>query len=70
MRVVREGDRGVIFFTVQRGDGDSVSPADRIDPEYGRLLRLALTSGVEAFAYRAAVSPMEIALTKRLPVIV
>lgn len=37
MRVVREGDRGVIFFTVQRGDGKCVSPADAIDPEYGRL---------------------------------
>jgi len=68
MRVVREGDRGVIFYTVQRGDGDCVSPADSIDPEYGRLLRLALTSGVEAFAYRASVSPREIALTTPLPV--
>lgn len=69
MRVVREGERGVIFFTVQRGDGGSVSPADAIDPEYGRLLRLALDSGVEALAYRAAVSPEEIRLTHRLPVI-
>jgi len=70
MRVVREGDRGVIFFTVQRGDGDSVSPADGIDPEYGRLLRLAMTSGVEAFAYRASVSPTQIVLHKRLPIVV
>jgi sugar fermentation stimulation protein A len=70
MRVVREGDRGVIFFTVQRGDGESVSPADMIDPEYGRLLRLALQNGVEALAYRAVVSPTEIILTKPLPVIV
>ena len=69
MRVVAEGDRGVIFFTVQRGDGDSVSPADDIDPEYGRLLRLALANGVEALAYRAEVTPEEIRLTKRLPVI-
>ena len=69
MRVVREGERGVIFFTVQRGDGESVSPADAIDPEYGRLLRLALDSGVEALAYRAAVSPEEIRLKERLPVI-
>ncbi len=69
INVVRNGDRGIIFFTVQRGDGDSVSPADCIDPEYGRLLRLAVTCGVEAFAYRASVSPNEIALTKRLPVI-
>lgn len=70
MRVVREGDRGVIFFTVQRGDGNSVSPADLIDPEYGRLLRLAMDNGVEALAYRALVTPEEIMLTERLPVIV
>lgn len=70
MRVVREGDRGVIFFTVQRGDGNSVSPADLIDPEYGRLLRLALDNGVEALAYRALVTPEEIRLTERLPVVV
>jgi len=70
MRVVQEGDRGVIFFTVQRGDGESVSPADAIDPEYGRLLRLAMDNGVEAFAYQALVAPEEIRLTKRLPVIV
>lgn len=70
MRVVREGDRGVIFFTVQRGDGALVSPADAIDPEYGRLLRLAVDNGVEALAYRALVTPGEIRLTERLPVIV
>jgi sugar fermentation stimulation protein A len=70
MRVVREGDRGVIFFTVQRGDGRSVAPADAIDPEYGRLLRLAIKNGVEALAYRAAVTPEEIRLTERLPVVV
>jgi sugar fermentation stimulation protein A len=70
MRVVRDGDRGVIFFTVQRGDGRSVSPADSIDPEYGRLLRLALKNGVKALAYRAQVTPQEIVLTERLPVIV
>lgn len=69
MRVVREGDRSVIFFTVQRGDGHSVSPADLIDPEYGRLLRLAVENGVEALAYRALVTPQEIRLTERLPVI-
>jgi sugar fermentation stimulation protein A len=70
MKVVREGDRGVIFFTVQRGDGRSVSPADAIDPEYGRLLRLAMKSGVEALAYRAQVTSEEILLTERLPVVV
>jgi sugar fermentation stimulation protein A len=70
MAVVKEGDRGVIFFVVQRSDGDAVSPADRIDPEYGRLLRLAIAEGVEAIAYRALVTPEEVLLTERLPVVV
>lgn len=68
MEVVRQGDRGVIFFVVQRGDGVAVSPADAIDPEYGRLLRQAVACGVEALAYRALVTPEEIRLVERLPV--
>jgi sugar fermentation stimulation protein A len=70
MRVVREGDRGIIFFTVQRGDGTTVSPADAIDPEYGRLLRLAMKSGVEALAYRAQITPQQILLTERIPIVI
>jgi sugar fermentation stimulation protein A len=69
MAIVAAGKRGVIFFVVQRGDTDQVSPADLIDPEYGRLLRLAVNSGVEAIAYQASVSPEEIFLTRRLPVV-
>jgi sugar fermentation stimulation protein A len=69
MEVVRNGDRGVILFTVQRGDGNAVAPADRIDPEYGRLLREAVAQGVEALAYRAVVTPEEIRLTERLAVV-
>lgn len=68
MEVVRNGDRGVILFTVQRGDGVAVAPADAIDPVYGRLLREAVAHGVEALAYRALVTPHEIRLTEPLPV--
>jgi sugar fermentation stimulation protein A len=58
------------LFTVQRGDAESLSPADAIDPEYGRLLRLAMANGVEALAYRADISMEQIYLTRQLPVIV
>lgn len=68
MEVVRNGERGVILFTVQRGDGSAVAPADAIDPAYGRLLRQAVAQGVEALAYRALVAPHEIRLTQSLPV--
>lgn len=68
MEVVRNGGRGVILFTVQRGDGAAVAPADTIDPVYGRLLREAVAQGVEALAYRALVTPHDIRLTERLAV--
>ena len=69
MEMVRNGDRGVLLFTVQRGDGNAVTPADRIDPEYGKLLREAVANGVEAVAYRAEVQPEQIRLTERLAVL-
>lgn len=69
MEVVRQGDRGVIFFVVQRPDGAAVAPADTIDPEYGRLLRMAVAQGVEAMAWQAEVTPAELRLVTPLPVL-
>ena len=69
MNVVLSGERGVIFFVVQRGDCTAMAPANRIDPRYGALLREAVAAGVEAMAYRAEVSPAGVALVRRLPVI-
>jgi sugar fermentation stimulation protein A len=68
MREVRDGNRGVIFFVVQRADARALAPADAIDPEYGRLLRLAVKNGVEAFAWQAHVDPWEIRLARPLEV--
>ena len=68
MDVVRSGERGVIFYVVQRGDCRAMAPADRVDPRYGALLRESVAAGVEALAYRADVSPGGIALAERLPV--
>ena len=47
MRARSEGWRAVIFFLVQRGEAASFTPADAIDPDYGRLLREAAAVGVE-----------------------
>lgn len=68
-RLVQSGARGVMFYVVQREDAEAVAPADRIDPEYGRLLREVALCGVETLAYRASVTPTEIKLTRRLPVL-
>lgn len=68
MREVSEGNRGVIFFVVQRASARALAPADAIDPEYGRLLRLAVRNGVEALAWQADVTPEEIRLVRPLEV--
>lgn len=68
-RMVAAGDRGVIFFCVQRTDVKDVRPADHIDPAYGKALRRALARGVEAVAYAALVTPAEVRLKSRLKVV-
>jgi len=69
MRLKAAGLRPVQLYCVQRGDVGEVRPADAIDPEYGRTLRRALEAGVEVMAYRAKVTPREIRLEERIPVV-
>ena len=63
------GARPVQLYCVQRGDVKEVRPADGIDVEYGRMLREAIAAGVEVMAYRARITPDEIRLEKRIPVV-
>ncbi len=49
----RTGKRAVLLFCVQHEGIDRVAPADAIDAEYGRLLRQAVSEGVEVLAYGA-----------------
>ena len=69
MAAVDQGYRGIILFLVQRAEAQSFVPADRIDPEYGNLLRTAVESGVEALAIQTAVTPDTVRLARELPVV-
>jgi sugar fermentation stimulation protein A len=69
MRMKARGLRPVQVYCVQRGDVGEVRPADGIDHEYGQTLREAIAAGVEVLAYRAEVSPSEIRLAERIPVV-
>ncbi|MDP6653227.1 MAG: DNA/RNA nuclease SfsA, partial [Gammaproteobacteria bacterium] len=53
MEMRRTGKRAVLLFCVQHEGIDRVAPADTIDAEYGRLLRQAVSEGVEVLAYGA-----------------
>ena len=70
MRLKAGGMRPVQLYCVQRGDVNEVRPADAIDAEYGRTLREAIGAGVEVLAYRARVTPTEIRLEERIPVVI
>lgn len=65
---VRSGARGVLLFLVMRNDCRDVRPADLIDPEYGRTLRSAASSGVEVLAYEVHVTRRGLGLGRRLRV--
>ena len=67
MLAKEQGWRAVIFFLVQRGDAQTFSPADQIDAEYGRLLREAVSCGVEALAYRTLVSSESSRVDQQIP---
>ena len=67
--VVSRGGRGVLVFVVNRGDCDRVSPADAIDPAYGRALRRAVCGGVEVLAHRARMRGARTWLAEQVPVV-
>lgn len=69
IRLRAHGIRPVQVYCVQRGDVNEVRPADGIDYEYGQTLREAIASGVEVLAYRAKVTPEEIRIVQRIPVV-
>jgi sugar fermentation stimulation protein A len=69
VRLQALGARPVQLYCVQRGDVKEVRPADGIDFEYGRTLREAIKAGVEVLAYRAEVTPGEIRLKEKIPVV-
>ncbi len=71
LHMYRSGSRAVLMFCVQHSGIDRVAPADAIDAEYGRLLRVVAKAGVEVLAYRADFDLVNasIELHKQLPVI-
>lgn len=68
IQMVNLGHRAVLLFVVQHTQIHSVAPAEHIDPEYTKLLKMAALAGVEVLAYRCEISPTEIHLAQACPV--
>jgi sugar fermentation stimulation protein A len=52
--------KAVMLYFVNRGDCDTFAPSDRCDPKYGKLLRQAVSQGVEVLPYRFEINPQGI----------
>jgi sugar fermentation stimulation protein A len=65
--MIRQGHRAVMLFVIQRSDGCGFAPATARDPEYVTELERAISSGVEAIAYRAEVTPSSITIVEAEP---
>ncbi len=66
--MVAAGHRAVMLYVVQRGDCDSFTTADDLDPVYGQALRDAVACGVEAICYDCRVTTESIDWGRPLPV--
>ena len=64
---VKQGDRSVMFYLIQRMDADRFEPADHIDPAYGQELRKAVQNGVEVLVYDVAMDLEGIRLNRAIP---
>lgn len=65
---VLHGQRAMLVFCVQRDDVGWVSPADQIDPAYGRALRRSVHHGVEVMALAFHPDHTGLHFTQTLPV--
>ncbi len=63
------GTRAALVFCVQRGDAETVGPADDIDPAYGRLLRTTLAAGVAVHGVGMDVTPAGITPARPIPLL-
>lgn len=69
MRAVADGYRAAVVFIVQRPDASAFAANDPADPPLAAALRQAVAAGVEAYAYACCVTPSEVTLAQRLPIL-
>jgi len=70
IKVRKSGIRAVMLYIIQRIDVDYFGIADNVDPEYGKILREAMESGVEVIAIQVKVTPEEISIVRELPLVI
>ena len=66
--MVKQGNRAVILYIVQRTDCSTFSLAYDIDPEYAAAAKMASESGVERLCYGCDISLEGITISQEIPI--
>ncbi|MCF6154203.1 MAG: DNA/RNA nuclease SfsA [Candidatus Brocadia sp.] len=67
MNAIEMGYNACMLYIVQRSDCDCFAPAEEIDPEYVKTLKVAMMTGVKVFAFKFDIRPEGIYFLERLP---
>jgi sugar fermentation stimulation protein A len=67
--MVRQGARAIMLFIIQIGSAERFVPARNIDPQYGAALDRARAIGVDALAWKCAVSATGIEIAHPVPIV-
>lgn len=67
MKAIEMGYDACMLYIVQRSDCDCFAPAEEIDPEYAKTLRLAREGGINVFAFKFDARPEGIYALGRVP---
>ena len=68
VNMIDQGHRAVMVYLIQRGDATRFTLCGDIDPVYAQAFHTARSRGVEAFAYRCAISMDGITLSRAIPI--
>ena len=66
---IQAGHRAAVIFVIQRPDAQAFAANRPADPPLAAALRRAIAAGVDAQAYNCAVTPNEVRLAQRIPII-
>jgi sugar fermentation stimulation protein A len=66
MKLMEQGHKAELIFTVQRDDVKAFAPAAEIDPDYAKLLSLAVKKGLIVSPVLVEINQDEVKLTKKV----
>ena len=69
LRAVEQGSRAAVAFVIQRPDAARLVPDEESDPLFCKTLRQAAERGLRVLAYSCAVTPQEVSIRNRTPVV-